>query len=481
MSYYVSRFLTLVVLLSATTSVSLFAQRDSIKRELTNLSSPVAWERAAAVARIAAIGDDISADLRVAYKIADLHERIGLMEAAGIRQDNALVTHAVLELTSDDERLVGTSRDYLMSLQFDQLRPELEDFTEAQVASWERFITFRIRQDIAAKLLEAHLMPGKYFGQFEDLRRFDSQRIDTELLALLRGEQSFANALNQASEQAVNADGPPERTFMSAFRRLNSAAGGFEPVLTYIRTMVMDKDLQDQIKLTPRSRFQAALEVFGNVRAAAVRALAGSPDASMLKRALADQYDVLKHQVPDAALVHLANIEATQVEIEVTLARLGASRLLDARIESLRTQIERVQQLKANVNMNAGARPDLIAQNEIAHLHLRSGNLEGAEKEWKAAVDGAIIMMRTAEGRNRSSLSSYMAAVYYNLACARSLQLKSSAALVSLKRAVDHGYKDFSWMLEDGDLYEVRQSQGFIEWFKDVAPPSIADRLRAGR
>jgi len=86
-------------------------------------------------------------------------------------------------------------------------------------------------------------------------------------------------------------------------------------------------------------------------------------------------------------------------------------------------------------------------------------------------------MLRQAEGRNRSSMTSYLAAVYYNLACAQSLQFKNSRALASLKEAVGNGYKDFAWMLEDGDLDNVRVSEGFRTWFLDTAPPAVADRL----
>ncbi|MCA8947177.1 MAG: hypothetical protein KDB29_13175, partial [Planctomycetes bacterium] len=67
--------------------------------------------------------------------------------------------------------------------------------------------------------------------------------------------------------------------------------------------------------------------------------------------------------------------------------------------------------------------------------------------------------------------------VYYNLACTQSLQLKHTKSLHSLKEAVRYGYKDFSWMLEDGDLESVRRFERFDEWFEDTAPPSVADRL----
>ena len=481
MSYPLARFLTLIVILALVSTTHLLAQRNDVKRELSELSSPAAWKRAAAVSRIAAIQGDIGADLRVAYGIADLQERLGLFEAAQLRNDPALVTQAAKALSDSDERASGTAHEYLMSLSFKELDLDTDSFSDAETNAWDSFVSFRIRHDIATALLEAHLMPGKYFGQFEALRSFDSGRIDEELLLLLKADETFSVPLTSAAHSAIEADGPPERMFLGAFRRLNVAVEGFALVLTYSRSMTMTDELRATIERTPRATYQAAFEVYGNVRAAAVRALAGSPDSLALRDSLAQYYGVLGSHTPAPEIEHLLNIEATLVEIEVTLARLGDATLLDARIATLRSQIERVQQLKANVNMKAGSRPDLIAQNEIAHLQLRSGNLEGAEREWSSAADDAVILQRTAEGRNRSSLSSYLAAVYYNLACAQSLQLKSSKALASLKKAVRHGYKDFSWMLEDGDLYEVRQHESFATWFNDMAPPSVADRLRADR
>jgi hypothetical protein len=53
--------------------------------------------------------------------------------------------------------------------------------------------------------------------------------------------------------------------------------------------------------------------------------------------------------------------------------------------------------------------------------------------------------------------------------------------LASLREAVRYGYKDFGWMLEDGDLDSVRACDPFRDWFTDVAPPSIADRAGLSR
>jgi hypothetical protein len=214
-----------------------------------------------------------------------------------------------------------------------------------------------------------------------------------------------------------------------------------------------------------------------NVRAIAVRALADSPAGTELKPLLIETYDDLLGIAPKGQLGRVIDLDLVRVELELTLARFGDSDLLDARIERLRAQIDRVQNLKANVNMQVASRPDLIAQNEIAHLKLRAGDTKGAEKEWADAVENARVMLRDVDGRNRSSLSSYLAAVFYNLACAQSLQGKVTKALVSLKEAVRYGYKDFGWMLEDGDLFQVRSASSFRDWFTDTAPPAVADRL----
>lgn len=476
MSYRILPILTLLFIMSHPGSLD--AQRPEVTRELPQLASPAAWKRATAVARIAAIEGDIAADLRLAYRTGDALERVGLLEVAQLRADGALVSQAATALSDADERVSGASHAYLMSLSFGDLKPELSGLTEGQKEGWQQFVTYRIRRDVSIALLRAYLMPGKFFGQFDELRKFDSTRLDEELMHLLYADAGFVDAINAASLELLDQDVPPERIFQSAFRRLQSGAGAFKPVLDYNRDLELSKELEAEISRTSRSRFQAALDVFANVRAAAARALADTRNTAEVRLRLEKFYDEIKDQRPTPELSHLVNLEGVLIEAEVTLARFGSPTLLDARISVLRGQIERVQQAKVNVNMNAGSRPDLIAQNEIAHLLLRSGRLENAELEWSNAADAAVNMMRTAEGRNRSSLSSYLGALYYNLACAQSLQLKSDKALVSLRKAVEHGYKDFAWMLEDGDLYEVRHHPDFSTWFQKAAPPSIADRLR---
>jgi hypothetical protein len=481
MSYRALRFLTVFLFLNSLAIAPLAAQRDLLKRELEDLASPIALERAHAVARIVAIEQDIAADLRVAYKIADLHEQLGLLEASQLRADGALMQQAAEGLGDADERLALQSREYLMALEFEALLPDSADFTDAQVRAWDSFFTFRLRRDIAQALLAAHILPGKFLGQFDALRRFDAARLDRELLAVMAADPSFAEALNRAATETLARPVPAERAFQAPWRRLQMGNGAFAPALAYLQEMKQSDNVKAGVKLHGRTAFMAALEVACGVRAAAVRALAESPQQGELIVLLTMYYDQLLQHLPDPEFASAIAVEDLCVELELTLARFGESALLTARIETLRAQIQRVDDPRANVNMQVASRPDLIAQNQIAHLLLRAGDAEGAEREWTAAVDTGLSMLALADGRNRASLSSYLAAVYYNLACAQSLQVKLTRSMASLREAVRYGYKDFGWMLEDGDLEGVRASDDFRDWFMDVAPPSVADRAGLSR
>jgi hypothetical protein len=307
MSYHRPIFLTLVVMIVALLAGPLAAQRDRIKRELPHLASPAAFERAAAASRIAAIEGDIAADLRLAWGIADLHERIGLLQAARMRQDGALIQQGAAALSDPDERLSETVRDYLMVLPFDTLQPDLSQLDAEQSEAWDAFRTFRVQRDVAQALLVANLMPGKYFGQFESLRDHDEGAVDDALAAFMRADAAVAEPLELAAIQTIESDGPPGRAFQSTFRRLASAAGGFDPALEYLRTFEVTDELEHRIRRTPRSRYLAALEVYAGVRAGAVRALAGSRNAEGLTPPLLAFYDTLNARGPAPELTQLVN------------------------------------------------------------------------------------------------------------------------------------------------------------------------------
>ncbi len=51
--------------------------------------------------------------------------------------------------------------------------------------------------------------------------------------------------------------------------------------------------------------------------------------------------------------------------------------------------------------------------------------------------------------------------VYYNLACSFSLMGRFDESLVSLEKAVDLGYDDLMYLINDGDLDSLRDEEGY--------------------
>ena len=47
--------------------------------------------------------------------------------------------------------------------------------------------------------------------------------------------------------------------------------------------------------------------------------------------------------------------------------------------------------------------------------------------------------------------------VFYNLACSLCLSRQYDDAAVALERSIDRGYRDFRWLAEDPDLYDLRK------------------------
>lgn len=61
---------------------------------------------------------------------------------------------------------------------------------------------------------------------------------------------------------------------------------------------------------------------------------------------------------------------------------------------------------------------------------------------------------------------------HYNLACSLALQNDTEDAILSLRAALERGYEDFAWMMEDPDLETVRAQPEFealIEEFKSTS------------
>ena len=61
---------------------------------------------------------------------------------------------------------------------------------------------------------------------------------------------------------------------------------------------------------------------------------------------------------------------------------------------------------------------------------------------------------------------------HYNLACSLALTRQKAAALRSLKVAIDLGYSDFEWMMQDPDLESLKKHPAFTALAASVKPQS---------
>lgn len=52
---------------------------------------------------------------------------------------------------------------------------------------------------------------------------------------------------------------------------------------------------------------------------------------------------------------------------------------------------------------------------------------------------------------------------HYNLACSLALKNRKAAAIESLRNALEKGYRDFSWLMEDPDLAMLHDHPGFSD------------------
>ncbi|MFM8336679.1 MAG: TPR end-of-group domain-containing protein [Opitutaceae bacterium] len=61
---------------------------------------------------------------------------------------------------------------------------------------------------------------------------------------------------------------------------------------------------------------------------------------------------------------------------------------------------------------------------------------------------------------------------HYNLACSLALSRRRTDALRVLRRAVQLGYRDVEWMLQDPDLEELKEHKGFQTLISEIDPQS---------
>ena len=64
------------------------------------------------------------------------------------------------------------------------------------------------------------------------------------------------------------------------------------------------------------------------------------------------------------------------------------------------------------------------------------------------------------------------ATAHYNLACSLALLKRKSAALRSLRQAVELGYTDFDWMQQDPDLDGLKHDPAFNHLLEQLKPQS---------
>jgi tetratricopeptide (TPR) repeat protein len=64
------------------------------------------------------------------------------------------------------------------------------------------------------------------------------------------------------------------------------------------------------------------------------------------------------------------------------------------------------------------------------------------------------------------------ATAHYNLACSLALSKRKADALRSLRQAIELGYRDFDWMLQDPDLEDLKENPGFLSLLDQLKPQS---------
>jgi len=64
------------------------------------------------------------------------------------------------------------------------------------------------------------------------------------------------------------------------------------------------------------------------------------------------------------------------------------------------------------------------------------------------------------------------ATAHYNLACSLALSKRKGDALGALRQAIQLGYTDFDWMLQDPDLDLLKQHPEFQQMLRQLKPHS---------
>jgi len=96
----------------------------------------------------------------------------------------------------------------------------------------------------------------------------------------------------------------------------------------------------------------------------------------------------------------------------------------------------------------------------LGELYTRTG-----QYELGLQIDQRLTQLRPQEGM-----------VFYNLSCSFSLLNRIEDALSALKRSVDLGYQDWSFMEKDPDLENLRRDSRFLKILEDLKPAKRTSR-----
>lgn len=87
-------------------------------------------------------------------------------------------------------------------------------------------------------------------------------------------------------------------------------------------------------------------------------------------------------------------------------------------------------------------------------------------------VDGLQVDERLARLEPQNPL------VFYNLACSYSLTEEYDRALFALHRAIELGYRDFTWLAKDPDLKKLRTNPAYAELKELIRQLKSEDRQK---
>lgn len=466
------KILTLLFVL-ALIAGSVSAQSDEVRQLVLKLDNPRAAEREDALMVLLDL-EDIDRDLRLSFRATtDIETRVQIIEIVSMRDSDVLVADT-LKLLNDDEfdRIAAAAREYLLYAN----NSTVQEFNAALEPEYQteatKLLTFRIHMEIFTELLHSHLMPGDFVGKFDKLEA--SEDLKNQLFEILRVKETLVASLKRAVNDLRESEYDYSRINSTGWRKFLRVKDGLESAFIALKSNIEQED----IRKVSRKDLQASINLVQGVRRAAARALGLIDTASeptQTKEKLKVLYKELMEFSPSPALHHLINMSRLHEELEVSMARLGSPELLNARIGRLESAAKRaLNQGNAAINVRISSRPDLQSLNQIGHLQHRAGDHKAAEATWTKLLKELELYFRTpSNSRRLSSLSSMLAVVYYNLACAQSVQVKLSRSLKNLKKAVSHGYKDYAWITVDGDLESLRDTPAFKKWFSDHAPPSL--------